>query len=79
MITPQALIQVGNHIIDLRSVRFADLSLPNEGETDSWPELVLVFDRTSTVLHGEEALAVWAVLCQVSTPIAITPQPQSVA
>lgn len=75
MITPQALIQSGNHIIDLRAVRFADLSLPAEDESDSWPALFLVFDGYSTTIHGEEAIALWAVLCQVATPLAVTPNP----
>lgn len=74
MITPQALIQIGNHIIDLRSIRFADFSLPAEDESDSWPELVLVFDGYSTTIHGDEAVAVWSVLCQISTPIASSSQ-----
>lgn len=77
--TPQALIQVGTHIIDIRAVRFADLSLSEEGEGESWPELVLIFDRTSAVLYRDDALAVWTVLCNLATPVAITPQPQPVA
>lgn len=74
MNTPQALIRTGNHIIDLRSIRFADLSMPTDDESDSWPELFLVFDRYSTTLHGDEALAVWGMLCHCSTPLELASQ-----
>jgi hypothetical protein len=66
------LIKIRNRILKLEAISSADLHLPSEDSDNDWVELALIIDGLPTSLIGDDALSLWAILTQNSSPLGPT-------
>jgi hypothetical protein len=69
MKAPQALIRVGQTIVDLRSVEYAALTTTEDDNGLKGPELKLLVAGQSVLLFDDQALHLWALLGTLATPV----------
>lgn len=63
------LIKIRNRILKLEAISSADLHLPGEDSDNDWIELALIIDGLPTLLIGDDALSLWAILTEKSSPL----------
>lgn len=71
MKAPQALIRVGQTIVDLRSVEFAELTTTEDDHGLKGPELRLLVSGQAILLFDDQALHLWTLLGTLATPVEV--------